>query len=97
VDARHRDIAPDAVHQQRTGHEQQTLPQLGELAQACAQATHGASATRHQASSMLPPAASIAARAPAVASTPLSTSFFVTSPFFTILARLAVAGTSFAA
>src|SRR5690606_38107600 len=60
---------------------------------------HGA-AGPHQACSgpsTLPPAASIAARAPAVASRPLSTSFFETSPFLTILACLAVAGTSLAA
>src|SRR5690606_24052858 len=44
-----------------------------------------------------PPAASIAALAPAVASTPWSTNFLVISPSFTTLARFAVAGTSLAA
>src|SRR3546814_17422110 len=60
---------------------------------------HGA-AKPHQAcagSSTLPPAATIAARAPAVASRPLSTTFFETSPFLPILACLADAGTSLAA
>ena len=47
--------------------------------------------------SMLPPAASMAARAPAVTAMPLSTIFLSISPFFTILAYLAVVGTSLAA
>src|SRR5690606_16942012 len=48
-------------------------------------------------SSIWPPAASIAARAPAVTSRPLRTSFFETSPFLTILTFLARRDTSLAA
>src|SRR5688500_11302127 len=48
-------------------------------------------------SARLPPAASIAALAPAVAVMPLSTNFLLTSPRLTTLARFAVLGTSLAA
>src|SRR5690606_29780875 len=84
------------VDQQRTDHEQQSLPQLSELA-GPGQSAEGARAARHPYSPTWPPAASIAALAPAVASRPWSTNFLLTSPFFTILARLAVLGTSLAA
>src|SRR5690606_9895771 len=97
IDARDRDEATDAIDDQRSDHEQQALPQLGELAHA-ADATHCAGATtQSRYSSTWPPAASIAARAPAVAAMPLISSFRDTSPLLTILARLAEDGTSFAA
>src|SRR5690606_15436624 len=96
VDARDRDEAAQPVDQQRTDHEQQALPKLGELA-GPRQPAEGARAARHPYSPTWPPAASIAAFAPAVASRPWSTNFLVTSPFFTTLACLAVDGTSLAA
>src|SRR5690606_36213411 len=87
IDARDRDVATDAVDDQGADHEQQALPQLGELAHP-ADATHCAGATtQSRYSSTWPPAASIAARAPAVVAMPLSTSFRDSSPLLTILAR----------
>ena len=91
VDARHRDVAADAVDDQRADHEQQALAQLGELAEPAEPTLQLRLAPCVAYSPTLPPAASIAALAPAVASTPLSTNFLVSSPFLTILACLASA------
>ena len=104
IDARHRDEAAQAIDDQRPEHEQQALAQFGELADAAQ--LPAALPLRAMRCLLLaspaawltwPPAASIAALAPAVASRPLSTNFLLTSPFLTILACLALVGTSLAA
>src|SRR4030095_7925233 len=112
IDARCRDERADAVDDQRAEQEEQALTQLreaGHLAKrrerggaGCfAAGGHGKSwtlAVRGEAyASILPPAPSIAARAPLVTCTPLTVTARATVPDATMRARAVCSGTRFAA
>src|SRR6185437_507240 len=95
IDARDGDERTQPEHDQRADQEQQALTQLGQLAE-LAQRIGRCLACGQNAYSTEPPAASIAALAPAVARMPDSFTARPISPFLTTLTRLARPSTSLA-
>ena len=97
VDARHRDVRPDAVDDERAQQEPQPPLQVGVLRSDFRAGLFGANASsrnfrddrRH---ATLPPAASIAAFAPLVAPMPVSFTAFASSPDLMTFADFAIAG-----
>ena len=95
VDARHRDERADAIDDQRAEQEQQALADLGETRRVAEgsvpDCVRWPACLRHDltSSKRLPPAASIAARAPLVRRMPLSVTAFSSLPDSMTLARSA--------
>src|SRR6266545_3497979 len=104
VDARHRDVRPDPVHNERAQQEPQPPLQIGVLGTAFQCRIAGGqvvvsclSSDRTAAHATLPPAASIAAFAPFVTPTPVSLTAFASSPDLITFAAFATDGTTPAA
>ncbi len=91
IDSGHGNEGPDPVDDKRPEHEQQAVLEL------CGGAAGGFGRARHQLSCTLPPAASMAARAPGVTATPLTTTALSSLPAAMILTRLARLAMIFAA
>src|SRR5262249_55613171 len=100
VHPRHRDEGTDAVDDQRADQEEEPVADLSgtrdfaERGAACGGGGHMCPARVCPYASILPPAASIAARAPLVAATPLSVTAFLISPESTTLTRSVPSGTT---